>query len=88
MSPRVILDMTYAASALNSLDDWIFGTLPILMVWNLSIARRQKILVVCILAFAAIGSIATIVRIPLVSTLGDMHDFLCKISGTLYAAYH
>jgi hypothetical protein len=53
MTPQVIVGTTYAASVINSLADWTFGILPIFIVWNLEMARRQKVMVAAILAFAA-----------------------------------
>lgn len=53
MTPAVIVGTTYAASVINSLADWTFGILPIFIVWDLEMARRQKIMVAAILAFAA-----------------------------------
>jgi len=53
MDPTVIVATTYAASVINSLADWTFGILPIFIVWDLEMARRQKIMVAILLAFAA-----------------------------------
>ena len=78
MNPHIILDMTYTASVLNAIADWTFGTLPIFIVWNLNIPMRQKTVVACILAFAAVGSVATIVRIPMLASILNRADFLCK----------
>ena len=75
---RVVVDATYAAGALNTIADWTLGILPIFMVWNLSMNGRIKAIVAGILGFAAIGSTATIVRIPFTKGLLETDDFLCK----------
>ena len=49
----VIVNCTYAASAVNSLADWLFATIPIFMVWNLNQPRRMKFLIGGILSLAA-----------------------------------
>lgn len=59
---RIVLIMTYTASAVNCLADWAFGILPIFIVWSLNLPAKSKILAIFILGFAAIGSTATIVR--------------------------
>lgn len=40
--------------------------------------QRTKMVVVIILGFAAIGSTATLVRIPYIKSLKTLDDFLCK----------
>jgi hypothetical protein len=53
IDPKIITGATYAASVINAGADWTFGILPIFIVWDLEMARRQKFLVAGILAFAA-----------------------------------
>ena len=79
----VLTGLTYGISALNVIADWTFGILPIFIVKDLVISKRQKGLVAGILAFAAVGSTATIVRLPFIPTLAESYlgwdgDFLCK----------
>ncbi|KAJ4989717.1 integral membrane protein [Stagonosporopsis vannaccii] len=68
--------ITYALGAVNAAADWILGTLPFFIVWDLQMKRKMKILVASILAFAAIGSTATIVRMFYIHTLTNGTDFL------------
>ncbi|KAH7384567.1 hypothetical protein BKA66DRAFT_569817 [Pyrenochaeta sp. MPI-SDFR-AT-0127] len=70
------LGITYALAIVNAAADWAFGTLPFFIVWDLGIKLKTKILVAGILAFAAIGSTATIVRMFYIRTLMDGPDFL------------
>ncbi|KAF2141892.1 uncharacterized protein K452DRAFT_326918 [Aplosporella prunicola CBS 121167] len=75
--PRdTVANVTYAASALASFADWTFGILPGFIVWDLHMNKRTKIVVVGILGFAAIGSTATLVRIPFIKGLKTPDDFL------------
>lgn len=53
LDPKIIVDATYAASAINAVADWTFGTLPIFMVKNLNMSKRTKGIVIGILSFAA-----------------------------------
>ncbi|KAK8867302.1 hypothetical protein PGQ11_005880 [Apiospora arundinis] len=75
-SDGVVLALTYAASAVNCLADWSFGLMPILVVRTLHMPRGTKVLVGCLMSFAAIASIATIVRMVYIPTLLDGDDFL------------
>ncbi|KAI6854616.1 hypothetical protein KC323_g8703 [Hortaea werneckii] len=92
MAASVCLEWTYMGgfaytiSVMNVFADWVFGILPALIVKGLSITRRQKTLIACILAFAAVGSTATIVRLPFIRTLEQGHlgrdgDFLYNTVG-------
>ncbi|KAK8192660.1 hypothetical protein M8818_007832 [Zalaria obscura] len=58
-------------SSLNSTADWVFGTIPILIVRDLQMNLKTKAIVATLLGFAAVGSTATIVRMPYVWQLGD-----------------
>ncbi|KAF2659888.1 hypothetical protein K491DRAFT_712185 [Lophiostoma macrostomum CBS 122681] len=70
------LGLTYALAAINAFADWTFGTLPFLIVWDLQMSVKTKIMVAGILAFAAIGSTGTIVRMKYVHSLTNGPDFL------------
>lgn len=72
------LGLTYALAAVNASADWAFGALPLFIVWDLQANRKIKALVGGILAFAAIGSTATIVRMKYIHHLVNGPDFLCK----------
>lgn len=83
INPTVVIGLTYAVSGLNVIADWSLGILPIFVVKDLQMSKRQKKLVSGILAFAAVGSTATIVRLPYIGSLeqsfeGSNGDFLCK----------
>lgn len=83
INPTVVIGLTYAVSGLNVIADWSLGILPIFVVKDLQMSTRQKKMVSGILAFAAIGSTATIVRLPYIGSLeesfdGSDGDFLCK----------
>ena len=48
------LGISYALAAVNAMADWILGILPFFMVWGLELMKKKtKVLVSCILAFAA-----------------------------------
>ncbi|KAF1845062.1 uncharacterized protein K460DRAFT_282288 [Cucurbitaria berberidis CBS 394.84] len=70
------LGITYALAVVNAAADWAFGTLPFFIVWDLEMKLKTKLLIAGILAFAAIGSTGTIVRIFYINTLMDGPDFL------------
>lgn len=76
MDPKIITSTTYVASGITAFADWTFGILPFFIVWDLKMARKAKFMVAGILAFAAIGSTATIIRIPSIHGLDETSDFL------------
>ncbi|KAF2130375.1 hypothetical protein P153DRAFT_314200 [Dothidotthia symphoricarpi CBS 119687] len=71
-----MLGMTYTMSTVNAIADWTIGILPFFIVWGLRMERRTKFLVAGILAFAAIGSTATVIRMAYIDSLMDSEDFL------------
>jgi hypothetical protein len=71
LSATVMADAGYVVSALNSVADWVFGLLPIFIVKDLHMHHHQKVVVAVILGFAAVGSSATIIRLPYVWTLKE-----------------
>ncbi|EME41951.1 hypothetical protein DOTSEDRAFT_135077 [Dothistroma septosporum NZE10] len=86
INPDIVIGLTYGVSALNIIADWTLGLLPIFIVRSLQMSTRQKRLVAVILSFAAIGSTATIVRLPYIGSLkqsfdGRNGDFLFKTVG-------
>ena len=83
MSWTVVSGQTYAGSALIIVADWTFAILPIFIVKELTLSKKQKMLVAGLLAFAAVASTATIIRLPYVHTMSQSYlgldgDFLCK----------
>lgn len=76
LASRPALGLSYAFASLNAFADWGFGTLPFFIIWDLRMNIRTKMLVAVILAFAAIGSTATIVRMQYIHTLINGPDFL------------
>lgn len=75
---KIVLGMDLTASIINCGGDWVLGILPIFVVKSLNMRRRTKILVGCLLSFAAVGSTATLIRVFFLSRLLRGDDFLCK----------
>ncbi|KAF1351675.1 hypothetical protein EJ07DRAFT_31159, partial [Lizonia empirigonia] len=79
LSASMIMSFTYVVSALNSVADWTFGILPILVVKDLQMKRRAKFIISGVIGLAAIGSTATIIRLPYTPTLKPYKgDFLYR----------
>ncbi|KAI3337395.1 hypothetical protein HD806DRAFT_476563 [Xylariaceae sp. AK1471] len=76
LSKQLITDSTYAAVGVNAFADWVLGLIPIALVWNLDLRKRQKVSVAGILALGSIASTATIVRIFYVWQLTHDDDVL------------
>ena len=49
----ITINATYGYSAITCAGDWIYSILPYFLVWNLQMDRKEKVLVICILAMAA-----------------------------------
>ncbi|KAI4654176.1 uncharacterized protein J4E78_007221 [Alternaria triticimaculans] len=73
---RFVVNSFYGYSALSCVTDWTFSIVPIFIVHNLQMDKRKKMTVVVVLACCAIGSTATVVRIPFINGLNDIPDFL------------
>jgi hypothetical protein len=81
--PKVAtIDLSYAMAGVNAAADWSLGVLPLFIVWDLQMTTKTKILVSAILAFAAIGSTATLVRMKYIHSLIEGEDFLCTFICT------
>jgi hypothetical protein len=72
---RVIQYASYVHSVLSAIADWTLGIVPIFIVRSLTVTLRTKIVVAMILALGAVGSTATIIRIPFLKQLA-LNDFL------------
>lgn len=76
VSIRVGTSLSYLHSALSAFADWTYALLPILIVRNLKMERRTKLLVAFILGMGAIGCIAVLVRTVYIYQLEMNSDFL------------
>ncbi|KAJ4301670.1 hypothetical protein N0V90_003763 [Kalmusia sp. IMI 367209] len=59
---NVIIGIAYAYSAVAAVCDFTFGLLPIFLVWNLNMAKSQKIMLIPILSMGCVASVAVTVR--------------------------
>jgi hypothetical protein len=50
----VIIGLTYFFSSINALCDFTFGLLPVFLVWNLKINKKEKLALVPILGMGAV----------------------------------
>ncbi|KAL5381739.1 hypothetical protein DPSP01_006926 [Paraphaeosphaeria sporulosa] len=79
LDASLVMIFTFVVSALNSFADWTFGILPVLIVKDLQMKKRLKVIVSGVIGLAAIGSTATIIRLPYTSTLKPYKgDFLYR----------
>lgn len=75
-SNTTVVIVTFISCSLNAVADCTFGLIPIFMVKDLQMPRHQKKLVACILGFANIACVATIVRTPFTIKFYKDNDFL------------
>ena len=76
LNPRVMAGFTYGHAVVSSIGDWTFGILPAFLVSGLNMNVRSKVSVFLLLAFANIGSIATLIRIKAIYQIASSTDFL------------
>ncbi|KAI0533290.1 hypothetical protein GGR58DRAFT_124105 [Xylaria digitata] len=72
VAPHVITDIAYAFSAADIASNWLYATLPIVMLWNVKLSLRVKLSVILLLGFSFTSSIATLVRLKYVVDLGSL----------------
>lgn len=72
VAPHVITDIAYAFSAADIASNWLYATLPIVMLWNVQLSLRVKLSVILLLGFSFTSSIATLVRLKYVVDLGSL----------------
>ncbi|KAL6895126.1 hypothetical protein GGI43DRAFT_386251 [Trichoderma evansii] len=58
-----IANTAYAVSAADILFSWLYGLLPIYLLWSVQISLRTKLVVSVLLGFGAVSCIATILRL-------------------------
>lgn len=75
-SNPTVVAVTFVSCSLNAVADCTFGIIPIFMVKDLQMPWKQKRLVACILGFANIACVATIVRTPFTIKFFKDNDFL------------
>jgi len=79
LSGTLVMNFTFVVSGLNAFADWVFAMLPVLIVKDLHMKKRMKVVVAGVIALAAIGSTATIIRLPYTTSLkGYKGDFLYR----------
>ncbi|KAI0904063.1 hypothetical protein F4823DRAFT_628923 [Ustulina deusta] len=72
VASHVITDIAYAFSAADIASNWLYATLPIVMLWNVKLTLRVKLSVILLLGFSFTSSIATLVRLKYVVDLGSL----------------
>ncbi|KAL7919873.1 hypothetical protein ACQKWADRAFT_300286 [Trichoderma austrokoningii] len=58
-----IANTAYMVSAADILFSWLYGLLPIYLLWSVQISLRTKLVVSVLLGFGAVSCIATILRL-------------------------
>jgi hypothetical protein len=53
LSASLVTNLTYVVSALNSVADWTFASLPIFIIKDLQMKKSSKVIVSTIIGFAA-----------------------------------
>ncbi|PNS20988.1 hypothetical protein CAC42_3325 [Sphaceloma murrayae] len=73
--------MNYFAAVLNALVDWILTLVPIYVVYQVNMSRKEKISVSILMMLGLTGSIISLVRIPYVNGVEPTKDlsFFTKV---------
>ena len=54
MDPDIVVSVFYGYSAITCAGDWTFSILPVFLVWDLQMGRKEKVSVIMILAVGAL----------------------------------
>ncbi|EEU38602.1 uncharacterized protein NECHADRAFT_88487 [Fusarium vanettenii 77-13-4] len=67
-----------ALSAIAGISDWIIALMPAVILWNIRISRRSKIIIIGLTSLGVLAGIAIIIRIPFIKGLEITKEFLYK----------
>jgi len=81
INPAYITNATIAHSAISFTADWVFGFLPIALIWNLQLNKRTKISIAGVLSLGLLAGVATIIRIPYIKVLTRTDEVLFATTG-------
>jgi len=84
---NIAVDSTYASSVVSAFIDWVFGLLPIAIIWDLHINMRKKIALGIVMGLGAVASAAPLIRIPYTTTLSHSEDFLWSTTDVAIWSY-
>ncbi|KAL5113697.1 hypothetical protein ACEQ8H_008426 [Pleosporales sp. CAS-2024a] len=74
---RTLKSLSYTNQSLNILTDILFSVaIPIPMLWNVQMNRRQKVSIIGILSLGMFATAAAMVKLSYVSTYGRSGDWL------------
>ncbi|KAA8911652.1 hypothetical protein FN846DRAFT_935154 [Sphaerosporella brunnea] len=76
MTPAVRVGLSYSYSIIAVISDFFLVLLPIAMLWNAQITRRQRVAICGILSVGAFASSASIVKAHYLTNYGKKGDFL------------
>ncbi|KAL7929939.1 hypothetical protein V8C35DRAFT_330830 [Trichoderma chlorosporum] len=87
-----IANAAYAVSAADILFSWLYGLLPIYLLWSVQISMRTKIVVSILLGFGAVSCIATILRLSYAVKVSQLSSTAAAqavdllLTATIYSA--
>ncbi|KIW05016.1 uncharacterized protein PV09_04172 [Verruconis gallopava] len=73
---KIAVDSTFASSAISAIIDWVFGVLPVFILWDLNVSTKKKVGLAVIMGLGVLASAGPLVRIPYTMSLTSTHDFL------------
>ncbi|KAI5779910.1 hypothetical protein DFH27DRAFT_520180 [Peziza echinospora] len=76
MKIPMLLGFSYTYSAVNILTDFFLVFLPVPMIWNIQIAKRQKFALILILALGSFAAACSLVKLKYTVNYGKTGDFL------------
>ncbi|KJZ68723.1 hypothetical protein HIM_11889 [Hirsutella minnesotensis 3608] len=77
--PHLVPNVAIAHSLLMAFTDWVIGILlPIIVLWNVQMTKRNKIRAGILLGLGAIAGAGMIIRIPYIRVVELTTDFLSK----------
>ncbi|KAH8820254.1 hypothetical protein F5884DRAFT_849523 [Xylogone sp. PMI_703] len=79
----IIIDLTYAVSAVNIVTDWSVAIIPIFILRNVQMRATLKRLTRLVLGVGALASVATIIRMPYSTAYSNPKNLLYNVGNVV-----
>ncbi|KAK1633248.1 hypothetical protein BDP81DRAFT_495453 [Colletotrichum phormii] len=83
LDQTIIIALTYVVSVINIINDFAVAIIPVLMLWNIQMRRRLKVLTIFILGLGILASTATIIRMPYSSAYSNPANLLHNVGNII-----
>ncbi|KAF6798272.1 hypothetical protein CSOJ01_12704 [Colletotrichum sojae] len=79
----IIITLTYVVSVINIVNDFTVAIIPIIMLWNVQMRRKLKIITTMVLGLGILASTATIIRMPYSTAYSNPENLLQNVGNII-----